>query len=81
MKTTTTCTIPKNNPLIREKNRRYMMKLLRHIVTAVMTVCMVAAMSITAFATDPPQNDAASFNTVVWFFRAVQVRYMATAIL
>ncbi|MCM1524818.1 MAG: hypothetical protein NC120_10205 [Ruminococcus sp.] len=69
MKTNKTGTIsaaPKNNPLIREKNRRYMMKLISRIATAVMTVCMIAAMGVTAFAADVT-NDAGSFDTVVSF--------------
>lgn len=67
MRNTDLCKAPKNNPLIKAKNRRYMMKLVSRIATVVMTVCMIAAMSVTAFAVDGSTNDATSFNTVVDF--------------
>lgn len=67
MKNTDLCKAPKNNPLIKAKNRRYMAKMLGHIFTAVMVVCMMATMGITAYATDPVTNDASTFDTVVDF--------------
>lgn len=67
MKHTDLCKAPKNNPLIKANNRRYMMKLINRIATAIMTVCMIATMGITAFAVDGSTNDATSFNTVVDF--------------
>ncbi len=68
MKNTNLCKAPKHNPIIRENNRRYAVKMFSHIFTAITIVCMIAMMSMTAFAVDGGTGgDSSSFDAVVDF--------------